>query len=277
MKRTYAHRKFTILPRVLRGIKANLNIIGILTIAWGVYQFQYAHSIPVNISVGVSTAVDKQEKNEDTAVSLGLKSTIPITISVNAKNQNNWREIAIRDPIWLAYGIMLGPAIDKNGKFSSKVSEETLIKKINEQCIGCRYGSTGNFQYFGEKSLLEYSYAKTFLGAGHLIGNELIKPGEEIQSKQIIVVPRGKYDYIQLRAFIPTIYQSNKIDEIRAKFQLIEDKEGRQRYEPNIIFCRYVAPNCSPISRKEADEMGGEIHSTSNELWIGTKRNAIKL
>ena len=67
-------------------------------------------SIPFNISVALASEIDQNAKN-DLAASPDAKQALPIAIKVNVENKSDWREFAIIDLVWVAYGYRMGSPV----------------------------------------------------------------------------------------------------------------------------------------------------------------------
>ncbi len=65
---------------------------------------------PFIISVALASEIDQNVKN-DLAASPDAKQALPIAIKINVENKSDWRELAIIDPAWVAYGYRLGSPV----------------------------------------------------------------------------------------------------------------------------------------------------------------------
>jgi len=253
---------------ILQQIKDNWIIVaGVAAAGWTFYQFTINRSIPVNISVNLATEIDPKSKLETVAAAAEAKQAVPVKIKVNVENKSDWRELAIRDPIWIAYGFRIGAPVDSHGKPINAMKPEDLKNNINKT-FGSSYNSMDHVKTVGDRRLISYSYTKELVGAGVLLGDNEIRPKETLHTEHILAVTRGDYDFVQIRVFIPSLNYSPIYEQIKAPLTIMEHIDG---YEPQVKFCSLSerSDECALLSKDELQKIGAQIHSSVSEIWLG--------
>ncbi len=63
-----------------------------------------------------------------------------------------------------------------------------------------------------------------------LLGDSEIKPKETLRTKYILPVLKGEYDFVQIRAYVPTLNQNAfKLKNIKAPLQILTKKKDTNR------------------------------------------------
>lgn len=255
-------RQALIADKLLKLMRENWIYISALAAAvWTLYQFMNTRAIPLNVSIDLATNIDPSAKNDLPAAS-DAESAVPITITAIVENKSDWRELAIKKPVWVAYGFRLGAPVDGNGKQVDRITPAEMQSRINAAFASNNKKSGVN--YIGDRRLHSYSYTKELIGAGLLLGDSSIQPRERLSSQLVLPVPRHTFDFVQVRAYVPTLYQlsPNRYD------SMLTIAERNQLYESGVLFCIKEKTECS-ILTKDKQPPGGQIHTSVSEIWLG--------
>lgn len=250
----------------LKFIRENWIVIGGLFAAlWPVYQFTSSRSIPFNVSINMASVIDPTAK-VDAIASSDAEQALPITIKVNVENKSEWRELAIRDPSWVAYGFRLGPPVNNLGERVDRIKPADMLARVNNG-FASDVNPKSAIKGVGDRRLLNYSYTKELIGAGLLLGDREIRPRETLNVQHILPVAKGVYDFVQIRVYVPTLNQEGSaVENIRAPLMVLGQNDG---YEPQVSFCMIQNHVCMPLKRKDLKALGAQAHSSVSEIWLG--------
>lgn len=233
---------------------------------WTIFQWLSNRSIPFNVSISLASAIDSKT-TEASAASSEARPAWPVSINVRVENKSGWRELAIRNPTWVAYGFRLESPVNAMGQRVNSIKPDDLVARINRG-LASDVNSPGSMKAIGDRRLIEYSYTKEPIGAGQLLGDQEIKPAETLHSQLILPVARGAYDIVQIRILVPTLNQLGEgIANIKAPLQVLSRNEA---YEPEVGFCRIQGRGCMPLSKQELKALGAQTHSSVSEIWLGS-------
>lgn len=250
----------------LKFARENWIIIGgIITACWTGFQFLENRKIPFNVSIDLTTDIDPGSK-EVLASGPEAKKTLPVIFKVTIENKSDWRELAIRNPVWVAYGYRLAAQVDSSGKQVKSITAEEMRRRINTS-FSSNLNEKMSADASGDRRLRDHSYVKEPIGAGTLMGDPEIKPKETLSTQHILPVAYGAYDFIQIRAYVPTLTQGKEAAGYSARLILNNAKTGRD--EPQVLFCRQQEGKCSIISGMDNTPKGGQIHASASEIWLG--------
>lgn len=259
-------RQAKIADILLKLIRENWIVIGgLFAVVWPVYQFASSRSIPFNVSINLASVIDPTAIGA-AIVSSDAEQALPITITVNVENKSEWRELAIRDPTWVAYGFRLEAPVNNKGERVSRITPAEMLARINNG-FASDVNPKSAIQKVGDRRLLNYSYTKELIGAGLLLGDREIKPRETLNVQHILPVARGVYDFVQIRVYVPTLNQQGAaVENIRAPLVVLDQSDG---YEPQVSFCITQNHGCMPLKRNELKVLGAQAHSSVSEIWLG--------
>jgi hypothetical protein len=106
-----------------------------------------------------------------------------------------------------------------------------------------------------------------------LLGDSEIKPKETLSTQYILPVPKGEYDFVQIRVYVPTLNQdASKLKNIKAPLQILsQEKECK----PELTFC--ITPqehghDLNVLIKKQENSLSAQIHSSVSELWLGKSK-----
>ena len=251
---------------LLRFVRENWIVIGgLFAVVWPVYQFASNRSIPFNVSINLESVIDPMVKG-DTSASSDAEQALPITIKVNVENKSEWRELAIRDPAWVAYGFRLEAPVNHMGERVNRIKPAEMLARINNG-FASDVNPKSAIKKAGDRRLLNYSYTKELIGAGLLLGDREIRPRETLNVQHILPVERGVYDFVQIRVYVPTLNQQGAaVENIRAPLMVLGQNDG---YEPQVSFCIVQNHGCMPLKRKDLKPLGAQTHSSVSEIWVG--------
>jgi hypothetical protein len=251
--------------RALKFIRDNWIVIGGLVAAgWTIFQFISNRAIPFNVSVGLAANIDRTTKNDDVAAS-DAEPVLPVTINVNVENKSDWRELAIRNPVWVAYGFRLASPVNDKGERVAHIPSSEVMSRINQAFASDSYLKNAA-NSVGDRKLFNHSYTKDLIGAGVLLGDPEIKPREKLSVQQILPVAKGTYDFVQIRAYVPTLNQNPLATMYSSKLIVLGQDDG---YESQMLFCIRDKDKCRLLTKKDKQPLGGQIHSSVSEIWLG--------
>ena len=79
----------------------------------------------------------------------------------------------------------------------------------------------------------------------------------------ILPVPKGEYDFVQIRVYVPTLNQdASKLKNIKAPLQILSQEKG---YKPELMFCVTPQEQCNDLNilnKKQENSLGAQIHSS---------------
>lgn len=258
-------RQSAMADKLMQLLRENWIVIGgIAAATWTFFQFINNRSIPFNVSVDLATTIEQRSKRDLTAAA-DAKRAIPVTVKVAVENESDWRELRIQDPAWVAYGFRLAAPADARGQATRQITPSEMQTRINQAFAG-NGDPTSAINAIGDRRLLHYSYSKELIGSGLLLGDEDIKPRETISTQLIVPVAANTYDFVQIRAFVPTLSQGQRNKRFGARLIIADQKHGQ---EPQLLFCIKEGQRCRPLQQGESQPSGGQIHSTVSELWLG--------
>jgi hypothetical protein len=170
---------------------------------WGAWVFLFQEVLrpavaPVNISLELQIKRLKTIQDE-------VGKPQPVLLKVSAKNSSK-KILVIRKTYWVAYGIVLKPPRNLNGKIIPPNTEEQLIEDINEQMalgrdkLSLNGTATSLYQRSGDSWDL--------IGFGPLFDSSAIRPEEEIKVQRIVLVPKlaapDHYNILRVRVIMPS-------------------------------------------------------------------------
>lgn len=251
--------------RVLKFMRDNWIVIGGLVAAgWTMFQFISTRAIPFNVSVGLAANIDRTTKNDIVAAS-DANQVLPVTINVNVDNKSDWRELAIRNPVWVAYGFRLGSPVNGKGERVDHITSTEIMTRINKAFASDDYPRNAA-DAVGDRRLFNHSYSKNLIGAGVLLGDSEIKPRERLSIQHILPVARGAYDFVQIRAYVPTLNQGSFASKYSSKLIILGQEYG---HESQMLFCVKDKDKCRLLTSNDKQPLGGQIHSSVSEIWLG--------
>ena len=125
----------------------------------------------------------------------------------------------------------------------------------------------------GDRRLLDDSDLKEVIGSGMLLGDSEIKPKETLSTQYILPVPKGEYDFVQIRVYVPTLNQdASKRKNIKAPLKIVSQEKG---YKPELMFCVAPQEQCNDLNvlnKKQENSLGAQIHSSVSESWLGKSK-----
>ena len=229
-----------------------------------VYLNLYKPAIsPVNINVKLDMILDPRVKDDELVVK-AKKQAIPVKVSISAENKSDSKNLLLKDPFWVAYGVQLISA-DEDGNV---IKSAEVHRRFNEsfalnsmaRSIGLRMG--------------QYRFATTMVGAGRIFGSDKIRPKEILQGERIIPVLRDTYDFLQIRVVVPTIDDSDAAKKILTQAQVFGDTSMIEAF-----FCNPVTKgtDCNPLTPQQAEKVGAQTTYTIGEIWLDNDLASLKL
>lgn len=258
-------RQAEVADKLLKFARENwIMFAGLCAGGWAAFQFASSRAIPFNISLDLATDIDTRFKNDQAAAS-DARPALPVRINVSIENKSDWRELTILNPVWIAYGYRLGTQVDSKGAPAKGIDYAELLRRINT-ASELEASGLADASGVGDRRLLDYSYTKEPIGAGSLLGDGEIKPRERLSAQHILPVAKGNYDFVQVRAYVPTQNREASPKRFNARLILLGRRYG---YEPQVLFCIEEGSHCRTLNREDPQPRGGQIHSSVSEIWLG--------
>jgi hypothetical protein len=229
-----------------------------------VYLNLYKPAIsPVNINVKLDMILDPRVKDDELVVE-AKKQAIPVKVTISAENKSDSKNLLLKDPFWVAYGVQLISADEEGNVIKPAEVHRTFNEKFSlnskARSIGLRMG--------------QYKFATTMVGAGRIFGSDKIRPKEILQGERIIPVPRNNYDFLQIRVVVPTINDSIESKTIRTQAQLFGNTS---MIEASFCNPAMKGTDCDPLTPMQAEKLGAQTTYTIGEIWLDNDLASLKM
>jgi hypothetical protein len=187
----------------------------------------------------------------------------PVRIKFSAENQNNFKQLRIVNPIWMAFGYTLEAPVDGKGipiNKSNQISPSKFASMVNET-----FGNSVKNSELrnGDRRLVDFAFRKELIGIGRVLGNSDITPHQILRSEYILPVPRGKYDFVHIRVMLPTVYDTNDSERTEAIINF-NANDSAKNIEPQMSFIQ----DKKPLPK---GKHGAQIQVSSAEIWLDNR------
>jgi hypothetical protein len=239
-------------------------IAGISFALWTSYVYWTDRSLPVKVNVMLVSQVDSLGLGEGgLAVTKSDVYVSPVRIKFSAENQNNFKQLRIVNPIWMAFGYTLEAPVDGKGipiNKSNQISPSKFASMVNKT-----FGNSVKNSELrnGDRRLVDFAFRKELIGIGRVLGNSDITPHQILRSEYILPVPRGKYDFVHIRVMLPTVYDTNDSERTEAIINF-NANDSAKNIEPQMSFIQ----DKKPLPK---GKYGAQIQVSSAEIWLDNR------
>jgi len=215
--------------------------------AFGYYKFILERSVPANIQLSLDTTVippDKADKTKlDLATELDDTKMIPISFTIKANNDSNFRDLTLHRNLWFAFGwkyipkseaersakariydlhrlaeLLYGNPVlyEKHLEMDKMMNPAEKIEEINKLNNWISHKGETPLERYDDatkRRLAEYNYLRELIGVGDAFSKGDLTPGQKIEVTHVIPVPvNKKYQAIEIRILLPTSEPGRRAD-----------------------------------------------------------------
>lgn len=219
-----------------------VQIVGIfIAAAWGVYTFIYKE-IVVPKAAPINTSLSLEIKKVDSMSDAATHGRLSLSIVVSAANPST-RAVDLFHSVWLVYGY--------RGK-----DKDVLDLKVAQEAL--------NSDDLRMESRFSENEKISLVAAGRLFEDEKLEPGEKIGRTEILFLPSGRFDSVELVALVPSAANTG---DLKLRWTLHGDGDSDAN----------VTPVVTLTTAKKEDIAATEAVLKSHEYSVSMARSKIAL